>query len=101
MTDWNKMSPDRFEQLCTEIIQGEGFYNIRRLGKTGDRGRDILAQKQTQLLYGSKETQNWVIQCKRYVSSNLTSSDIGEELNKVRMHSPEYYAIILTNTSFE
>lgn len=98
MTDWNKISPDRFEQLCTEIIQGEGFYNIRRLGKTGDRGRDILAQKQTQLLYGSKETQNWVIQCKRYVSSNLNSSEIGKELNKVRMHSPDYYVIILTNT---
>lgn len=98
MTDWNKISPERFEQLCTEILSGEGFYNIRRLGGAGDRGRDILAQKQMQLLYGSKETQSWVIQCKRHVSRSLTTADIGEELNKVRMHSPDYYAIILTNT---
>ena len=98
MTDWTKISPDRFEQLCTEIMQGEGFYNIRRLGKTGDRGRDILAQKQAQLLFGSKETQKWIIQCKRYVNSNLTIDEIERELAKVRMHSPDYYAIILTNT---
>lgn len=30
-------------------------------------------------------------------NSNLTSNDLGEELNKVRMHSPDYYTIILTN----
>jgi hypothetical protein len=98
MADWGKISPERFEQLCTEILQSEGFYNIRRLGKTGDKGRDILAQKQSSLLFGSNETQNWVIQCKRYVSSNLTIVDVGEELNKVRMHNIDYYAIILTNT---
>jgi len=98
MYDWSKISPERFEQLCTEILQSEGFYNIRRLGGSGDRGRDILAYKQCQLLYGSKETQKWIVQCKRYTSSSLTSDEIGKELNTVRMHNPDYYAIMLTNT---
>lgn len=96
--DWNKISPDRFEQLCTEIIRNEGFYNIRRMGGSGDRGRDITAQKQSQLFFGSNETQNWIIQCKRLVKSNLTIDDLSSELNKVRMHKVDYYLLILTNT---
>lgn len=98
MTNWSKISPERFEQLCTEIIESEGFYNLRRMGGSGDRGRDIVAQKESQLFYGSKEIQNWIIQCKRLVNSNLTLEDLGKELNKVRMHKPDYYMIILTNT---
>jgi hypothetical protein len=98
MTDWSKISPERFEQLCTEIIESEGFYNIRRMGGSGDRGRDITAQKESQLLYGSKETQNWIIQCKRLVKTNLTLDDLGKELNKVRMHKPDYYMIVLSNS---
>ncbi|UVD80067.1 restriction endonuclease [Myroides albus] len=96
--DWNKISPERFEQLCTEIIRNEGFYNIRRMGGSGDRGRDIIAQKQTQLFFGSNEIQNWIIQCKRLVKSNLTIDDLSSELNKVRMHKVDYYLLILSNT---
>jgi len=96
--DWNKISPERFEQLCSDIIESEGFYNIRRMGGSGDRGRDILAQKESQLLYGSKETQNWIIQCKRYTNTNLSIDNISSELNKVRMHNPDYYLIMLSNT---
>jgi hypothetical protein len=98
MADWNKISPERFEQLCSEILGNEGFYNIRRMGGSGDRGRDIISNKETILLYGSKEIQTWIIQCKRYVTSNLTIENVSLELNKVRMHSPDYYAILLTNT---
>ena len=93
--DWNKISPDRFEQLCTDIIRSEGFYNIRRMGGSGDRGRDIIAQKQIQLFSGSKETQNWIIQCKRLVKTNLSIDDLSSELNKVRMHKIDYYLVIL------
>lgn len=96
--DWNRISPDRFEQLCTDIISNEGFYNIRRMGGSGDRGRDILAQKQTQLFFGSKETQNWIVQCKRLVKTNLSIDELSSELNKVRMHQIDYYLIILSNT---
>ncbi len=98
MTNWSQISPERFEQLCTEIIESEGFYNIRRMGGSGDRGRDIVAQKESQLLYGSKEIQNWIIQCKRLVKTNLTLEDLGKELNKVRMHTVDYYMIILSNS---
>ena len=98
MTNWGQILPERFEQLCVEIIESEGFYNIRRLGGTGDRGRDILAQKDAQLFYGSKEIQNWIIQCKRLVKSNLTINDLNIELGKVRMHKPDYYMLFLTNT---
>ncbi len=98
MLDWFKLSPERFEQLCVEIIQSEGFYNIRRMGATGDRGRDIIAQKSVSLLYGTKETQNWIIQCKRYINTNLTIDNLGTELNKVRMHKIDYYLLMITNT---
>ena len=96
--DWNKISPDRFEQLCSDIIISEGFYNIRRMGGSGDRGRDIIAQKQAQLFFGSNEIQNWIIQCKRLVKTNLSIDDLSSELNKVRMHKIDYYLVILSNT---
>lgn len=96
--NWDKISPERFEQLCSDIMSSEGFYNIRRMGGSGDRGRDITAQKQTQLFFGSKETQNWIIQCKRLVKTNLSIDDLSSELNKVRMHKIDYYLVILSNT---
>lgn len=98
MANWNQITAERFEQLCTEIIEIEGFYNIRRLGGSGDRGRDITAQKVSQLLSGTKEVQNWIIQCKRLVKTNLEIDDLSTELNKVRMHNPDYYLLILSNT---
>lgn len=98
MADWSTLSPERFEQLCTEILQSEGFYTYDEWGGSGDRGRDILAQKETLLLFGTKEVQNWVVQCKRFVSTNLSVDDIGTELNKVRMHKLDDYLIIVSNT---
>ena len=98
MIDWNKISPERFEQLCSDIIESEGFYNIHRMGGSGDRGRDIIAQKESHLLFGSREIQNWIIQCKRYTTTNLTIDNISSELNKVRIHNPNYYLVILSNT---
>jgi|GEM_PF-5367960 hypothetical protein len=98
MSDWSLISAERFEQLCSFILESEGFYNIRRIGGSGDRGRDIMAQKEAQPIFGSKEIQNWVIQCKRYVTAPLSINEISSELNKVRMHNPDYYAIMISRT---
>ncbi|WP_026705186.1 restriction endonuclease [Flavobacterium soli] len=97
MADWNKISYEEFEQLCYEIISSEGFYNITRLGGTGDRGRDLIAEKLSPLLHGSNEVQRWIIQCKRYTTTKLTIEDLAAELNKVRMHKPDYYLLLITN----
>jgi len=96
--DWSRISPDRFEQLCSDIIRSEGFYNIRRMGGPGDRGRDISAQRQIKLFFDVRETQNWIIQCKRLVKTNLSIDNLRSELNKVEMHDLDYYLVILSNT---
>jgi HJR/Mrr/RecB family endonuclease len=98
MNDWAKLSPDRFEKLCSDLLEQNGFFNIRRIGGSGDRGRDILANKQITLIKGVNEVQQWLIQCKRYAKTNITIDDICHELTQARAHKPDYYALIICNT---
>lgn len=98
MINWSKLSPDRFEKLCSDLLELDGFFNIRRIGGSGDRGRDILANKQISLFQGLNEVQNWLIQCKRYAKTNLTIDDLCHELTQAKAHKPDYYALIICNT---
>lgn len=95
---WSTISPDRFESLCYNLLEGEGFFNLRRIGGPGDRGRDILANKQIVLMQGYNEVQNWLIQCKRYAKTNLSTDDLNHELTQAKAHNIDYFALIICNT---
>jgi hypothetical protein len=98
MKDWSKLSHVRFEKLCSDLLEQNGFFNIRRIGGSGDQGRDILANKQISLIQGLNEVQNWLIQCKRYAKTNITVDDLNHELTQAKAHNPDYYALIICNT---
>ena len=60
--DWNLITDNEFEELCGAILSKSGFYNIRNIGGSGDRGRDLVAEKDNQIAFGLKRTEKWIIQ---------------------------------------
>ena len=99
MIKWTDINPTRFEELCYELIEQNGFKNIEWLGKGGgDRGRDITAVKHEEPLSGIRRERRWIVQCKRYVKAAPTKIDVESFLVAAREHTPDAVLLIITNT---
>ncbi|MFG2698011.1 restriction endonuclease [Kitasatospora sp. NPDC048407] len=53
-------TPPRFEEMCRELLERDGFTNTVRVGSAGDLGADVLARD-----YLGRRV---VLQCKRYAT---------------------------------
>ncbi|MCS3803739.1 hypothetical protein HNO92_002975 [Chromobacterium alkanivorans] len=99
MIDWRKISSVEFEELCYELMELNGFKNIKWYGKGGgDKGRDLTADKYEEPIGGIQKHSKWIVQCKRYIAASITKSDIDAFLCAAREHSPNSVLIILTGT---
>jgi hypothetical protein len=99
MIRWSDISPEDFEGLCFELMELNGFKNIKWYGKGGgDKGRDLTAEKFEEPISGIQKLRKWVVQCKRYTTSNLSKADIQEFLAAAREHEPDSVLLVITNT---
>lgn len=57
--DWDILSDQDFEELCYDLLDKEGFVNIKWMGRGGnDRGRDARApEKSRNNLENQKENE--------------------------------------------
>lgn len=98
-TDWKSLSPEAFESLCARLLELNGFVNVVWHGAVGgDRGRDLTAERQLQLLNGVNQVTRWVVQCKRYTVRPPTKTEIHDWLVSSREHKPDYALFITTST---
>lgn len=96
MKDLFKLSPQDFELLIINLLKTENFYNIEWHGRGGsDRGRDIVAYKVIDLIYGKKQVSKWVIQCKRY-TNKISKRELLEDLAAAEEHNPTYWLLCIT-----
>ena len=99
MINWQKVDPTEFEQLCAELLEFNGFSNVKWCGRSsGDKGRDIAATKLDEPLPGSQRQQNCVVQCKRYLSRPPNKNEIVSFLISAKEHSPDCALPITTAT---
>lgn len=63
---WKKLTPDGFEALCADLLRALDFKNVRRLGGSGDKGRDLLCEREIDYGAGLSDRFAWVVQCKHY-----------------------------------
>lgn len=88
LNDIDQMDGSAFEQCCAKLLEANGYANVRVIGKAGDHGMDILAEKD-----GAK----WGFQCKRW------NQPVGNREARDIVASNFYYkcnilAIITTST---
>ena len=65
-SDWEDLSALEFEQLCADLVEAMGFTNVRLVGGSSDRGRDIVCEREFQYSPGFSDRFQWAIQCKHY-----------------------------------
>ncbi|MET9398452.1 restriction endonuclease [Kitasatospora sp. NPDC002965] len=53
-------TPLRFEEMCRELLERDGFTNTERVGRAGDLGADVIANDHL--------GRRVVLQCKRYAA---------------------------------
>lgn len=98
ITDWRRIPPPVFEKLCAAVLGQSGFINIQWFGETGsDKGRDIIADKVDMPVPGIERRQRWMVQCKRYVKTALSKSELKELLDAALEHSVDCVLIIVTS----
>jgi hypothetical protein len=97
--DWKAITPTDFEELCYLLAEFNGFTSLQWYGKGGgDKGRDIVAQKDVEYTKRDRASESWVIQCKRYTSQPPSVPQISAFLEQCREHKPDHVLIILSNT---
>jgi len=98
--DWDILTNQDFEELCYEILDKEGFYNLKWLGRGGgDRGRDIICKKD-QFLFDNiriKKEFTYLVQCKKYVKRPPSPSDLEGTIAWANVHKPDFLVIMVSN----
>lgn len=97
MIDWNSITPENFEEMCTQILYKNNYHNINRIGGSGDRGRDIKAHKKVTVLGQIERDEVWIAQCKRYLSKPPTVGDLKDTLDWSIAHKPQGVLFFIAN----
>ena len=87
--DWSALSPKRFEEFCVEALWTLGFLNVRQIGGSGDRGRDILCEREVTYIEQFSERFSWVVQCKH--TTRLGKASIAKDLAAALEHRPDVW----------
>lgn len=95
--EWKKLlleiSPEKFEELCYDILRNNRFQNLKPLGKGGDGGRDIEGEL---IQHIAKETitQKFWFQCKRYDETPLNYRAFASEAQKAHNANVDRYVVM-------
>ena len=87
--NWSDLSPKRFEEFCADVLWALGFKNVRHLGASGDRGRDILCERE--IIYDEQLSEHftWLVQCKHTL--RLDKASLANDLAAAVQHRPDVW----------
>jgi restriction system protein len=81
----------QYEEHVAAKMRWHGYRFVKRVGKSGDMGADIIARTG---LFGRKV----VVQCKNY--SGKVGNAAVQEINAARMYYHASIAVVATNSTF-
>ena len=85
----DKMNGHRFEKWCGNLLKLSGFENVEITVGSGDKGVDILAEK---------EGIKYAIQCKRF-QKQLTNKPV-QEVGVGKVYYNRHVGVVMTNSTF-
>ena len=83
------LSGVEFEQYCKKLLLAHGFSHVDDTPKSGDRGIDLIAEK---------DDIRYVIQCKRY-AGNVGNKAVQEAYSGKGIYNADV-AVVMTNSHF-
>jgi hypothetical protein len=94
-----KLTPERFEELCKELLWLDGFKNVTLNAKGADGGCDLTADKSFPIAHGREHAISWLVQCKHTSKDGALSADVVKEiLYNFETQDEHQGLIIITNT---
>ena len=87
------MSPTEFEHAVAQMLQRTGYHDVRRVGRAGDLGVDVLCK--------DKDGRKVVVQCKRYRPGiKVGSRDMQTCIGMMTVQHQAERGIYVTTSSF-
>jgi len=86
---------ERFEELFAVLLEKMGYIDVRRVGKVGDRGVDVLAFREDEFGHRWK----YIVQCKFYEEGLVSSPEMQQFIGAINIHNADR-GIYVTSSSF-
>jgi len=97
-TKWKKLinervSPEEFQDLCRELLIGDGFKNVKPRGGGADGGRDLEGAHTYQITGREEVTENCWFQCKR-IGHGVSVRDIAADVQRANTLKVDKFFIL-------
>lgn len=86
-----ELDPYDFEAFVAKLMEAQGFTQIGLLGRSGDRGIDVIGRDPLNKLT--------VVQCKRYITNNVSAEPI-QRLHSFAVTRSAERMIVITTSDF-
>jgi hypothetical protein len=102
---WQNLKPEEFERLIFALLSTTPDYqNCSWLTKTNapDKGRDLSVELITQDSLNGKKSQRIIVQCKHYLNTSVSLSDVSNLVAQMKLWEPPSvdFCIIVTSGRF-
>jgi hypothetical protein len=89
-------SGERFELLCSELLQSLGYQIIRPPSRGPDRGADMIATSSSTDELGFKFDVRIAVECKHFAASgrSVTEAAVGNIIERTLSHNCDRYLLI-------
>lgn len=83
-----KLTWEKFQDLCIDILKEEGWTILRRSGVGPDRSMDVLVSKQIEYAPGCTNQFIWLVQCKHKSNNkSLKPPEVGDFVSDIPRHN--------------
>ena len=89
------MNAIEFEEYTAELLRSMGFLDVKRVGRTADRGVDVEAYQEDAFGYKTK----YIVQCKFYDEGLVSSPEMQKFIGALSIHNASR-GIFVTSSTF-
>jgi len=91
---WQRLTPRQFEEAIADMLYLLGYYDVRRVGRSGDQIADVLAKD-------PEDGGLVVVQCKRHAPGiAVGSKEVQTFIGMAKVHHEADHAIFVTTSHF-
>lgn len=94
--DFSKLTPKDFENLCYELVVGDGFQNVKWNQGGADGGRDIEGTLPFSSPYTNLASTNWFFECKLY-TDGVPPQELTSKIAWADAKQPDFLVIFTSS----
>lgn len=95
--DFSQVSYEEFEFLVEDLLEVKGFTIVSRPARGSDRGKDIIAVRDTKDDMGVIGRERYLVECKHFKKASVKEADIGNWQSKMQVHQANRYLLVTSS----